>query len=186
MDWTPPDPRLEAENLSLRPFRAEDAASVATACTDPEIVRFTFMREGLTEDEALVWIDNAITWWPRGHPRFAIVGPNDELLGQVGMAVNEHHRSAEIYYWVVGSQRRRGIASRAVGLLADWAFSKGIERLFLLIDPHNDPSNRMAEVLGFTREGVLRSYEPFKGSRPDLVSWSLLPDDPRPWSGTPA
>lgn len=32
----------------------------------------------------------------------------------------------------------------------------------------------------FTREGVLRAYEPFKGQRPDVVWWSLLPADDRP------
>jgi len=62
-----------------------------------------------------------------------------------------------------------------------WGFSKGIERLFLLVHPENNASNRLAERMGFVREGVLRSYEPVKDSRPDLVSWSLLPDDPRPW-----
>ena len=59
---------------------------------------------------------------------------------------------------------------------------------FAIADPGDDrvlgentPSNRLAERLGFSREGVLRSYEPFKGHRPDLASWSLLPHDPRPW-----
>jgi RimJ/RimL family protein N-acetyltransferase len=49
--------------------------------------------------------------------------------------------------------------------------------MFLLVHPENEASNRLAEKLGFTREGVLRGYEPFKGRRPDLVSWSLLPGD---------
>ena len=183
MEWTPPDPALKTGYVALRPFRAGDAAAVAAACTDPEIVRFTFMQEGLTEDEAGEWIDKANEWWPHGHPRFAIVDADDGLLGQVGMAVNAHHRSAEVYYWVTPAERRRGVASGALGLIADWAFSMGIERLFLLIDPDNGPSNRLAEHMGFAKEGVLRAYEPFKGSRPDLVSWSLLPSDPRPWHG---
>lgn len=68
-----------------------------------------------------------------------------------------------------------------MGLVADWGFSNGIQRLFLVIHPQNVASNRLAESMGFTREGILRSYEPIKGRRPDLVSWSLLPADPRPW-----
>lgn len=166
----------------LRPFRVGDAADVAAACTDPDIVRFTFMQEGLTEVDAVRWIEQANEWWPHGHPRFAIVdAADDRLLGQVGMAVNEHQRSAEAYYWVSPTARRRRFASCALGLLADWAFDQGVERLFLLIHPENEPSTRLAELLGFTREGILRAYEPFKGHRPDLVSWSLLAHDPRPW-----
>jgi RimJ/RimL family protein N-acetyltransferase len=89
--------------------------------------------------------------------------------------------SAEAHYWVVASERGRGVASRALSFLIDWGFSKAIERVFLVIHPENKASNRLAASLGFTREGLLRSYEPIKGDRPDLVSWSLLPSDPRPW-----
>ena len=180
--WSPPDPPLRAGPVELRRFRADDAADVVAACADPDILRFTFMREGLDEAGALEWIERGNEWWSHGHPRFAIAAAADNrLLGQIGMAVNEHHRSAEAYYWVSPGDRRRGVARHALALLADWAFDEGVERLFLLIHPENEPSNRLAERLGFTREGILRSYEPFKGSRPDLVSWSLLPDDPRSW-----
>jgi RimJ/RimL family protein N-acetyltransferase len=180
--WSSPDPPLRAGPILLRRFRIDDAADVAAASTDPEIVRFTFMRAGLTETDAKKWIEQGNEWWPHGHPRFAIADAADErLLGQVGMAVNEHHRSGEAYYWVSPGERRCGVASLALGLLADWAFDEGVERLFLLIHPENEASNALAERLGFTREGVLRSYEPIKGSRPDLVSWSLLPQDARPW-----
>jgi [ribosomal protein S5]-alanine N-acetyltransferase len=184
LDWFPPEPRLEAEGIVLRPFRVGDAAAVAEACQDPAILRFTFMQDGLTEAEAVEWIDRSNERWSDGHPRFAIVHPDDDrLLGQVGLNVNARHVSAEGHYWVKASDRECGVASRALGLVADWGFSNGIERLFLVIHPENVASNRLAERMGFTREGVLRSYEPVKRQRPDLVSWSLLPGDPRPWHG---
>lgn len=177
-----PEQRLEAEGIALRPFRVHDAAAVAAACRDPAILRFTFMPDGLTEADAVEWIEVGNKRWADGHARFAIVHPDDDrLLGQVGLNVNARHVSAEGYYWVNASERQRGLASRALGLVADWGFSHGIERLFLVIHPENVASNRLAERMGFTREGVLRSYEPVKGQRPDLVSWSLLPADPRPW-----
>jgi RimJ/RimL family protein N-acetyltransferase len=89
--------------------------------------------------------------------------------------------SAEGYYWVVPSERGRGVASQGLGLVTDWGFSKGIERLFLLIHPENRASNRLVAKMGFVREGILRAYEPVKDQRPDLVSWSLLPNDQRLW-----
>lgn len=181
MQWDPPDPPLGAGAIVLRPFRVGDAAEVAVACTDPDILRFTFMQEGMTVSDAQRWIERANEQWSQGNPRFAIAdAADDHLLGQVGMAVTDQG-SAEAYYWVVPSVRRRSVASCALGLLADWGFDRGVERLYLLVHPENEPSNRVAQRLGFTREGILRSYEPFKGHRPDLVSWSLLPHDPRPW-----
>jgi len=182
MEWVPPKPRLQGGDVALRPFRASDAAAVASACRDPDILRFTFMKDGLTEAEAGEWIETGNERWPKGHLRFAVVDAHDDhLLGQVGLNFNPRHVSAEAHYWVAASERGRGVASRALSLLIDWGLSKGIERVFLVIHPENNPSNRLAARLGFIREGVLRSYEPIKGDRPDLVSWSLLPSDPRPW-----
>jgi RimJ/RimL family protein N-acetyltransferase len=182
VDWVPPEPRLEAGDISLRLFEERDAAAVAAACEDPAILRFTFMEDGLTAAQALEWINRSNAWWPKGYPRFAIVDTDDDrLLGQVGLGVHAQHLSAEAYYWVAVSERGRGVAYRALGLVVDWSFSKGVERLFLLIHPENEASNRMAAKMGFVREGVLRSYEPVKDKRPDLVSWSLLPRDPLPW-----
>ena len=97
------------------------------------------------------------------------------------MAWSDRYLSAEAYYWVLASERGRGVASTALALVADWAFDGGVERLFLLTHLENEASQRVASRCGFTREGVLRGFEPFKGSRPDLVSWSLLRDDARPW-----
>jgi RimJ/RimL family protein N-acetyltransferase len=185
MEWSPPEPALCSVDLLLRPFRDDDSAAVAAACTDPGIGRFTFMKEGLTEDEARAWIAQSNRLWTHGHPRFAVVDSKDDrLLGQVGMAVFERYQSAEAYYWVTATDRRRGVASTSLGLLADWAFENGIERLYLLVHPENEASHRVAARCGFTREGVLRAFERVKGHRPDLVSWSLLPDDPRPWHRT--
>jgi RimJ/RimL family protein N-acetyltransferase len=182
MEWTPPDPPLHTDTLVLRPFEHKDAPAVVEACADDDIVRFTFMTEGTDEADAIAWIDRSNEWWPHGMPRFAIADPSDDhVVGQVGIAFAAHHRSAEAYYWVLPRHRQRGVASVALGLVADWSFTNGVERLCLLIHSDNSASNRLARRMGFTREGVLRSYEPIKGRRPDLVSWSLLPSDDRLW-----
>lgn len=182
MEWTPPKPPLSTGTLMLRPFEHRDAPAVVKACTDERILRFTFMEEGTDDPQALEWIDRSNEWWPHGMPRFAITdATNDQVLGQIGIAVTAHHRSAEAYYWILAERRGQGVASAALGLVADWAFANGVERLYLLVHTDNEASNGLADRMGFAREGVLRAYEPFKGHRPDLVSWSLLPPDDRPW-----
>lgn len=181
MHWTPPTPALQSGPLVLRSFRIQDAKAVSAACADPEIVRFTFMPAGISEADAGEWITSRNASWGTA-PRFAIADArNDRVLGQVGMAWSDRYLSAEAYYWVLASERGRGVASTALALVADWAFDGGVERLFLLTHLENEASQRVASRCGFTREGVLRGFEPFKGSRPDLVSWSLLRDDARPW-----
>jgi RimJ/RimL family protein N-acetyltransferase len=69
-----------------------------------------------------------------------------------------------------------------LNVVADWAFDVlAIERLTLLTDPSNQPCRRVAMRCGFTREGVMRAYQPFKNARPDMEAWSPLPTDRRPW-----
>jgi len=182
MEWSRPEPLLRAGGLALRPFSIDDAGALSEACADAAIARFTFMKLGLTESEAREWINAKNAAWQNGQPRFAIVdAKTDRLLGQLGIAVSEESQSAELFYWVVAAHRGRGVASSAVGLVCDWAFERGVERIFLVTHLDNDASQRVAARCGFTREGILRGYERFKGARPDVMSWSLLATDPRPW-----
>ena len=77
-------------------------------------------------------------------------------------------------YWVAPQARGRGVATRAVRLLARFAFTElGVARLELTCAPDNAASQRC----GFVREGVLRSHLPFKGGRRDTVVFSLLPGE---------
>jgi len=86
--------------------------------------------------------------------------------------------SGEVGYWVKREARGRGVATRALELVARWALvEKGLGRFQLRADVANGPSQRVAEKAGFVREGVLRSALAFKGERRDVVMYSLVPDD---------
>ncbi len=52
-------------------------------------------------------------------------------------------------------------------------------------DPRNRVSRRVAERVGYAREGVLRSYQRFKGRRMDAIVFSLLPEDLSGGPGAP-
>jgi RimJ/RimL family protein N-acetyltransferase len=89
-------------------------------------------------------------------------------------------RRAAVGYWLAAHARGRGVASRAVRLLAGWSFAQlGTARLELTCAPENEASQAVATRCGFTREGVLRSHMVFKGARRDTVMFSLLPGELR-------
>ena len=76
-----------------------------------------------------------------------------------------------------GWRRGRGVATRALRLLSDWALSPdglGLARVQLTTDVDNPASQRVAERAGFEREGVLRAYVEHQGARRDMVVWSRL------------
>ncbi len=84
----------------------------------------------------------------------------------------------EVGYWVKREARGRGVATRALGLVARWALvDKELGRFQLRADVANEASQRVAEKAGFVREGILRSALALKGERRDVIMYSLVRED---------
>jgi RimJ/RimL family protein N-acetyltransferase len=184
-DLAPPAPSLAGVRTRLRQFRVGDARAVAEACRDPDIPKFTMMPESMSEEQARQWIERGLEWWPRGLARFAVtVAPSDKCVGQVGMQFDFASRRAEAFYWLDRRSRGQGIAAEALNLVTEWAFrDHGIVRVQLVTHLDNERSQLVAKRCGFSREGVLRAWEPVKGKQPDVVMWSRLVTDLGPTHG---
>lgn len=89
---------------------------------------------------------------------------------------------AMVGYSLLPAFRGRGYATRAVGLLAAWAFQEaGVARLIAGTAPDNVNSQRVLERAGFRREGYQRSRLPGpSGTRLDDVLYAILPGDLSP------
>jgi RimJ/RimL family protein N-acetyltransferase len=95
------------------------------------------------------------------------------------MYLNGERYRGHIGYWVAEPARGRGVCTRALRLLATWALeSLELQRVELITDPENAASQRVAEKVGFLREGVLRAHLRHPdGRRRDSVMFSLLPGE---------
>jgi RimJ/RimL family protein N-acetyltransferase len=162
---------LHDDTLLLRPVAEDDVPALTAACQDPEIPRWTSVPSPYTEDDACAFVGKA-------RHAFAIVeSDSGELLGTIGFDVLPDGR-AQLGYWVKREARGRGVASRALSMLARWLLTEcGFARVQLIAEPANGASRRVAERAGFRREGLLRSYIELKGRRPDVLMYSLLPED---------
>jgi ribosomal-protein-serine acetyltransferase len=88
--------------------------------------------------------------------------------------------NCEIGVWLAPEAQGRGLITRAVRLLIDWAFhTRGLSRVEWNTDPRNARSRAVAQRLGMTFEGVRRSNHPVAGVRQDSEIWSILADE---WS----
>jgi len=82
---------------------------------------------------------------------------------------------AEISYMLDEARHGRGLGTRAVALLVEKLFREtDLHRLYALISPENTPSVRIAERLGFTREGLMRQHYLIQGRRVDELVYGLL------------
>ena len=83
-------------------------------------------------------------------------GRPGEVLGEVGLVVVRHDRGwAEVGYWLFPEHRGRGMATRAVPLMASWALSTlPLTRLFARTHPDNPAAAAVVRRAGFTLAGT--------------------------------
>jgi RimJ/RimL family protein N-acetyltransferase len=167
--------------VRLRLMSEADVPAVVAAVQDPAIPRFTLVPSPYGEPEARRWLRTARAGIDAGTdlPALIVDASDGELLGAVGVHnVDPGTGRCSGGYWVAASARGRGVARRALRLLAGFAFERlAIRRIELWIEPANVASLRVAEAVGFAREGLLRSFMEVGGERRDMLMYSLLPRD---------
>ena len=173
-----PFPELSDDQVRLRPWRRDDVPAMLVAFTDPV---FDLHSDWAPETDVDLFAHlNRLEERRREGEAIdlAIVGPDDPAIAVGGVSINgiDHvHLRASIGYWLSPSGRGRGLATRSVKLLADWAFAElGLARLELTCGPENLDSQRVAARCGFQQEGLLRSHIAFKGDRRDTIVYSRL------------
>jgi RimJ/RimL family protein N-acetyltransferase len=173
-------PPLTDGVVALRPWRDDDVPWIVDAVQDPEIPRFTGVPPGQTADGVRRWLARVE---PEREAALAIVeAASGALLGSIGLRrTADDPWIAEAGYWVAREARGRGVATRALRLLADWALpALDLARLQLTTHEENVASQRVAEAAGFRREGLLRALREQHGRRVDLLLYSRLPGDAAP------
>ena len=80
--------------------------------------------------------------------------------------------------WTAPFARGRGVATAAASLALTWAFRElGYARVELTTAPDNESLVRLAQRLGFRREGMLRAHNVERGQRVDVVCFGLLREE---------
>jgi RimJ/RimL family protein N-acetyltransferase len=179
-----PESPLTDGVVLLRPWRQDDLGFVVRSCRDADVARFSpAIASPYGENDALDWFASHEPARLRGSGLDLAItdAVGGVALGAVGLnAVNAERGSATIGYWLAREARGQGAVSRAVRLLARWAFDElQLQRLELTTDPENLASQRVAERCGFRQEGHLRSHMVVmhSGERRDSLIYGLLPGE---------
>jgi RimJ/RimL family protein N-acetyltransferase len=154
-------PTLAGDGLVLRPMRANDVDAVVEACADPEIVRWTLVPSPYTRADGEGYLAHSAQVAREGtSANLLAFDPAGRLLGSFSlMGIDRDRRVAEIGYWVAAGARRRGVATRAVRLLADWGFETlELEAIEILCHEDNLASRAVAARAGFTPTGERRGH----------------------------
>ena len=169
---------LRDGDLVLRPWVEDDVPAIVEGCNDPEVARWIpLIPHPYTKEDAVAFLRGEVA--PADY-RLAIT-LDGIVVGGIGMGVNSSQYRGRIGYWMAASSRREGTCTRALRLLSRHALDElELQRLDLITDPDNLASQRVAEKVGFQREGVLRAHLRHPDGRVrDSVMFSLLPGELR-------
>jgi RimJ/RimL family protein N-acetyltransferase len=167
---------LRDGDLVLRPWTVDDVPAIVEGCNDSEIARWIpTIPHPYTEEDARAFLRGEAT---PAHEAMA-VELGARVVGGIGIGLSSSGYRASIGYWIAASARGQGICTRALRLLTRYAFEDlQLPSVQLVTDPDNIASQRVAEKVGFRREGVLRAHLRHPDGRiRDSVMFSLLPGE---------
>jgi RimJ/RimL family protein N-acetyltransferase len=168
--------------VTLRPLTAADAAFHGALCPLPEIVATSVPPQRPEPAQVARRCARAPARWLAGERADLVIvaTASGEPAGEIGLYHQEPaNGQAVIGYGMLPAWRGRGFATRAVQLLALWAFAETpVARLVAGAMPENIASQRVLRRAGFRREGYTRARLPgASGRRVDDVQYALVAED---------
>ena len=168
--------RLEEGDLTLRSWNERDLDALRSAARDSYIALIETLPRPWDDSEGRAWLRRK-----RDDGRVELaIEVDGGAVGGVGYGIR-FAGTADLGYWLLPAYRGRGLATRAVLLLAGHAFDDGgIHRLQAVAETWNDASISVLERAGFAREGLLRAYASYPGrERGDVYLYARLATNPR-------
>jgi RimJ/RimL family protein N-acetyltransferase len=147
-----PDPPLGDGVVVLRPWRADDADALVAAWVDPEIACWTGVPPQRDRAYAQRWIAGEAHRRAEGLALDLVVEVDGAVVGEVGLAAFDRpSHTAEIGWWIAADHRDRGLATRAVSLVAQWTLDELCTEVLVARCAEGNPASAgVARSAGFT------------------------------------
>jgi RimJ/RimL family protein N-acetyltransferase len=174
---------LDGRDLRLRLVREGDLPALYDAHTDIAN-RGRYFPLGIVSESAFRREFADSGFWQADEGTLLMCTPEGELVGHIEFFTPVKYWDAfELSYQLYEDRfSGRGYTTTAVQLLVDYLFgTKKKHRIHLVIVPENAASRRVAEKCGFTEEGIVRGAFFNDGRNQDVLMYSLLRTDHRPW-----
>lgn len=144
--------------LKLRKLREEDRSQLAELANNKKI--WNMLRDQMPHPFTLEDADRFIASKKDQKEDYVFVIEVDgNLCGMIGLHPQKdvYRKSIELGYWIGEPYWAKGIASRAVALVLDYAFSHlDVNRVFAGVLDNNEGSKKVLLKNGFIQEGIAR------------------------------
>ena len=176
--------QLNDGSILLRPPRADDAPSILASVRESLVELHPWMdwaTDAYDEASTQRWLDHSQQAWTNSSAfQFAIIDTaTGQFLGGCGVdGIDPKNGTCNLGYWVRTSHTGQGIASRAVRLVARFAFQHvGLLNAEIVIAADNQASQRVAQKAGAHFETILKNHLVVRTDVHDATLYSFTPAD---------
>lgn len=171
-------------STGIRPFQPSDVDLLFAAARESLNELSPWMpwcHPDYSIEDSKSWVMSRGTAWEKGEEYSFMIFEikSGAFLGGVGLHhIDKLDRCANLGYWVRTCRAGQGIAPAAVRFIAQFGFQQlNLNRLEIIIDVGNKPSQRVAEKVGAQREGILRKRIWLADAAHDALMYSLVAED---------
>lgn len=172
-----PFPILELdENFILREQTQEDTENFFRYYTDPDVGKYILASKPATLLEASKEIQYCRNlFYTKQGMYWTIAKKSDnQMIGAIGLYMNNTHHRAEITYDLSRDYWRKGIMLKAIQAVVKHAFSHmNIARIEAVTRKENTASMELLKKAGFTHEGMLKNYRYYNGRAWDVEMFAM-------------
>ena len=178
---------LITDRLKLEPNGPEHAATTWTSASESmhDLRPWLYWTASASLEEVTTWAQICERNWAENKAWVFVILFEDRTIGTIGIEDTDAQvMRADLGYWMHSGFTGRGLMTEAGQAVVDFAFDElGLHRLQLDAGTENAASIRVAEKLGFQREGISR--ESCRGALGyyDAIRFGMLSSDPRPAAG---
>lgn len=149
------------DRLIIRALVPDDVAVIHARRNNPDVARLQNWEVPFPLERAQDLVDTCIAlgeptdgeWW-----NAMVTLPDGTPVGDLGVNLTWEGRSAEVGYSFDPEHRGNGYASESLAALVDHLFdTRGVTRVFGMLDPANTASAQVLERVGMLYEGRTRS-----------------------------
>jgi len=175
-------PVLETERLILRPIAASDADGLHRAFSDARAMRFWDFGPLAALEDTRACIRAALDGDPEQRAVWALATHAGALAGMINCHNRDTWNRRVELGWILLPEFWRGgyMAEALQAVIGECFAAQNIHRIEATIDPRNLPAVRLADRLGFRREGLMHDRVFVDGEFRSVAMYGLLRSE---WNG---
>ena len=174
-------PQLRTHRLLLRPFQMADALQLEKLINDRVIAFNTCSIDyPYPPGQGAEWIRPQADSWREGRAVvFAICAlETNQLMGAIGLEINETDQRAELGFWLGQGYRQQGYCCEAARAVVEFGLTKlALNKIQAQYFRRNPASGKVLQKIGMQREGLLRRHRRKWGVFEDVIVYGMLAGD---------